>query len=30
MARLMGDAKASLLVTDPPYLVDYQGEGWDG
>jgi ParB-like chromosome segregation protein Spo0J len=30
MARLMGDANASLLVTDPPYLVDYQGEGWDG
>ena len=29
LARLMGDAKASLLATDPPYLVDYQGEGWD-
>ncbi len=30
MARLMGDAQAALLATDPPYLVDYQGEGWDG
>jgi DNA modification methylase len=30
MSRLMGDTKASLLATDPPYLVDYQGEGWDG
>jgi len=25
MARLMGDAKAALLATDPPYLVDYKG-----
>ena len=30
LARLMGDRHASLLATDPPYLVDYQGEGWDG
>lgn len=25
VARLMGDAKATLLASDPPYLVDYQG-----
>jgi len=25
VARLMGDTKAALLATDPPYLVDYQG-----
>ena len=25
MARLMGDAQAVLLATDPPYLVDYKG-----
>ena len=25
MARLFGGAKASLLATDPPYLVDYSG-----
>ncbi len=25
MARLVGDERASLLATDPPYLVDYQG-----
>ena len=25
MARLMGDEKAALLATDPPYLVDYKG-----
>ena len=30
LARLMGDTQAALLATDPPYLVDYQGEGWDG
>ncbi len=30
MARLMREAQAALLATDPPYLVDYQGEGWDG
>lgn len=30
LARLMGDAKATLLATDPPYFVDYQEEGWDG
>lgn len=25
MKRLMGDSKATLLATDPPYLVDYRG-----
>jgi len=25
LGRLMGDTKAALLATDPPYLVDYQG-----
>ena len=25
MARLMGEEKAQLLATDPPYLVDYKG-----
>jgi len=26
MARLMGDERARLLLTDPPYNVDYHGE----
>lgn len=25
MARLMGDSKADLVITDPPYNVDYKG-----
>lgn len=25
MARLMGDSKADLIITDPPYNVDYKG-----
>ena len=25
MARLMGDIKADLIITDPPYNVDYKG-----
>lgn len=27
LARLMGDAKADLIMTDPPYNVDYTGGG---
>ncbi len=30
LERLMAGETAQLLATDPPYLVDYQGEGWDG
>ena len=29
MEKLMVGETAHLLATDPPYLVDYQGEGWD-
>lgn len=29
LARLMEGEQAALLATDPPYLVDYQQEGWD-
>lgn len=29
LARLMEGELATLLATDPPYLVDYQEEGWD-
>lgn len=28
--RLMGDEKAALVATDPPYLVEYTGERPDG
>ena len=27
VARLMGGRRAALMVTDPPYLVDYDGSG---
>lgn len=30
VTRLMNGETAALLATDPPYLVDYRGEGWDG
>lgn len=29
LARLMGGAKADLIITDPPYNVDYTGDGKD-
>ena len=29
LERLMAGAKARLLATDPPYLVDYEQQGWD-
>ena len=30
MARLMGESKADLIITDPPYNVDYKGKGKNG
>lgn len=30
MARLMGESKADLIITDPPYNVDYTGKTRDG